>query len=286
SAYWALLPLIAREAEGGGSELYGMLMALIGGGAVLGAFVLPKLQSSITSDMTVKLGTLGTVAALLIIAVSNSTPALMLASVFGGLSWIAVLTSFNVSAQTALPDWVRARGLAVFLMVFFGSMSLGSIVWGQVATVTGISLTMVIAACGLVFGILLTQRFKVGQGEDLDLSSMSVWPDAPALPDGYSSDRPAMVTIEYEVETSKADAFLEALKEFAEERMRDGAIRWDVHESVENPGTWIETFHLPSWQEHLEQHNRLTANDADQHAKLQAFDKRTSGPVVRHYVSS
>ena len=38
-----------------------------------------------------------------------------------------------LSAQTALPDWVRARGLSVFLTVFFGSMAAGSLVWGQVA---------------------------------------------------------------------------------------------------------------------------------------------------------
>jgi len=48
-----------------------------------------------------------------------------------GASWIAVLASLNVSAQVALPDWVRARGLSIFVTIFFGSMALGSVVWDQ-----------------------------------------------------------------------------------------------------------------------------------------------------------
>ena len=55
------------------------------------------------------------------------------ACVLAGLAWIAVLSSLNVSAQMALPGWVRSRGLAVNLAVFFGSMALGSIVWGWLA---------------------------------------------------------------------------------------------------------------------------------------------------------
>ncbi|MEM1131220.1 MAG: MFS transporter [Pseudomonadota bacterium] len=285
SAYWALLPLIARAAEGGGSELYGMLMALIGGGAVLGALLLPRLQAHTTSDMAVRIGTFGTVAALCIMALSGSPAALMIAALLGGLSWITVLTSFNVSAQTALPNWVRARGLAVFLMVFFGSMALGSILWGQIATATNIPTALVIAALGLALGVLVTRRFPVGQGEDADLSPGGIWPEAPPLSADHSLDQAALVTIEYQVEASQTPAFLKALHGFSKERMRDGAIRWDIHESVETPGLWIESFHLPSWAEHLEQHKRVTVDDAGAQDALRAFDSRPTGPVVRHFVA-
>lgn len=195
-----------------------------------------------------------------------------------------MLTSLNVSAQTALPDWVRARGLAVFLMVFFGSMALGSIVWGQVATLSSVETALVAAAFELLLGAVATRRFAVGQGETMDLSPASAWPQAPALSEWQSEDRPAIVTVEYRVDSSDSASFLAAIDIFARERLRDGATSWDIAESVESPGTWIETFHLPSWSEHLAQHERATKSDLDLQNRVRAFDQRPDGPVVRHYV--
>ena len=45
SAYWALLPLVARKQIAGGPELYGVLLGVIGAGAVGGAFFLPWLKA-------------------------------------------------------------------------------------------------------------------------------------------------------------------------------------------------------------------------------------------------
>lgn len=284
SAYWSLLPLIARNAEGGGSELYGVLMALIGTGAVTGALLLPRLAKKFDADMTVRIGTSGTMVALLAMALSSAPIALMAAAFVGGLSWIAVLTSFNVSAQTALPNWVRARGLAVFLMVFFGSMSLGSVVWGQVATILSIKAALVIAAAGLLIGMLITRKFTVGQGEKMVLDPASAWSAAPALNEGQTNDRMAMVTVEYKIDPTDAETFADLMREFAKERMRDGATRWDISQSVETPDTWIEVFHLPSWAEHLEQHERATKSDVELQKQIKELDRHGDGPVVRHYL--
>lgn len=285
SAYWSLLPLIARRAEGGGSELYGTLMALIGAGAVTGALLLPQLQGRLTSDRTVQAGTIGTALALVVLALSAMAPALMAAAFLGGLSWIAVLTSFNLSAQMALPDWVRARGLAVFLMGFFGSMAIGSVLWGQLASMASVQTALLAAAIGLIVGLLATRRFGVGQGEGLDLSAVSIWPQAPALDIDASPDQAAMVMVEYRVAETDRDAFLAAMRAFYGERLRDGATRWDLHQGIEDPEVWIESFHLPSWNEHLEQHARVTRNDADLQDRVRAFDRRSSGPVVRHFLA-
>ncbi|MDQ0314498.1 MFS transporter [Amorphus orientalis] len=285
SAYWSLLPLIARDAESGGSELYGTLMALVGAGAVAGALVLPRLQNRLSSDMTVQAGTVGTALALVVLALVGTAPGLMAGAFLGGFSWIAVLTSFNVSAQMALPDWVRARGLAVFLMTFFGAMALGSVSWGQLAAATSVRTALLAAAGGLVAGLLATRRFTVGQGEALDLAAASMWPQAPALHPDVSADQPALVTVEYRVAEADRDAFKRTIRAFSGERLRDGATRWDLHQSVEDPEIWIESFHLPSWNEHLEQHARVTRHDADLQDRVRAFDRRSSGPVVRHFVA-
>ncbi|MEO0679163.1 MAG: MFS transporter, partial [Pseudomonadota bacterium] len=43
SAFWAMLPLVARDVLGGGPTLYGVLLAAVGAGAVGGAFLLPRI---------------------------------------------------------------------------------------------------------------------------------------------------------------------------------------------------------------------------------------------------
>lgn len=285
SAYWAMLPLIARNAPGGGAEFYGLLMGLIGAGAVCGAFLLPAIQNRMSSNTIARLGTAGTALVLFGLSTSALPALLMLAAFLGGFAWITVLTSFNISAQTALPDWVRARGLAVFLMVFFGSMAGGSLIWGQVAAATSVPMALIIAGIGLLAGTVLTWRFRIGQSEDLDLTPIAAWPDAPPLSAQQHSDRPALVCVEYSVREEDQALFLERLHAFAGQRRRDGANRWALFQSVEDPRLWLEYFELPSWNEHLEQHKRVTARDADLQAQVRALDTRPDGPVVRHYVA-
>ena len=285
SAYWALLPLIARNAPGGGSALYGTLMASLGAGAVLGALLLPRLGKRFSSNDVARFGAIGTAAALGLLAFAQGSAPLVAAALVGGMSWIAVLTSFNVSAQTALPDWVRARGLAVFLMVFFGAMALGSLLWGQVAGQIGLTFTLMGAAIALLLTLPLTARFVIGQGETLDLSPAHSWPDAPPLPTEDGGARATLVQVQYAIAPEDQERFLAALYAFAPSRLRDGAYRWTIHQSVEQPEVWVEQFEVTSWQEHLEQHERLTQSDAAAQSAIQAFDTRQSGPVVQHFLA-
>lgn len=59
-----------------------------------------------------------------------------------GAAWVMVLSSLQVSVQTALPEWVRARGLSLYLVVFMGGMAGGSLLWGQLATQTGLVIAL------------------------------------------------------------------------------------------------------------------------------------------------
>ncbi|MBV8340971.1 MAG: MFS transporter, partial [Gammaproteobacteria bacterium] len=64
SAYWALLPLLARNQLHGGAKLYGILLGAIGAGAVAGALLLPRARASVGADGAVVAGQAGTAAAL------------------------------------------------------------------------------------------------------------------------------------------------------------------------------------------------------------------------------
>ena len=62
-------------------------------------------------------GTVGTAGALALFGLARGPAVALIASAMAGASWIAVLANLNVSAQVALPNWVRGRGLALFVTV-------------------------------------------------------------------------------------------------------------------------------------------------------------------------
>src|SRR5271170_7454583 len=134
SAYWALLPLVARSQIGSGPTLYGILLGAIGAGAVSGAFSLPWLKKKLGPDRVMALGAVGQALAMVLYGVAREPAIALVASALAGATWIASLATLSVSAQVALPDWVRGRGLALYTTVFFGCLTLGSAVWGEVAT--------------------------------------------------------------------------------------------------------------------------------------------------------
>ncbi|SSW63050.1 MFS transporter [Achromobacter agilis] len=285
SAFWALLPLVVRTVLQGGAELYGIMLGSVGLGAVLGAFLLPRIRKACGADRVVMLGTCGIAVTLAVVALVPVPAAAIAASLLAGASWIAVLSSLNVSAQTALPDWVRARGLSIFVTVFFGSMSLGSLLWGQAASLFGIPQAMLAAAVCALLAIPLTWRWKLQLGAQLDLAPSMHWP-APVLSADVRHDRgPVMITVEYRVAEASREAFLEAMDKVGEQRRRDGAYAWGIFEHTGEPAHYIEYFLVASWVEHLRQHDRVTVSDQDQQVSVRRFHQGDAPPVVRHYLA-
>jgi len=287
SAYWAMLPLIARNVPNGGAELYGILLAAVGAGAVSGALLLPPLRRRISPDRLVAAGTVGTAAILLVFALIDDRNTLIVAALAAGLSWITVLTCLNVSAQIALPNWVRARGLAVYLMVFFGSMALGATVWGQIASRTSVNVALMVAAVALVLAIPLTWRSKLGTAETMDLSPSTHWPNPVVAEElaGEVDRGPVMVTIRYRIDVTDREAFLAAIHQLSKERYRDGAFNWGVYQDTEHANSWLEWFMLPSWSEHLRQHQRVTVHDREIQQSVAKLHKGEAPPTVRHYLA-
>jgi MFS family permease len=176
SAYWALLPLVVRNQIGGGPMLYGIVLGAIGASAVGGAFLLPWLNDRLGPDRVAAAGTLGTAAATALFGLAHDDLTALAASLLAGVSWMTMLSVLTISAQYALPEWVRGRGLAIYVTVMFGALSLGSAIWGQVATVLGLGPALFIAAAGCAIGIPLLRRWKLQTAKGLDLSPSVHWP--------------------------------------------------------------------------------------------------------------
>ncbi|HLF31194.1 MAG TPA: MFS transporter [Xanthomonadales bacterium] len=285
SASWALLPLIVRNLVNGGPEVYGILVGSIGAGAVAGAFALPKIRQTFSRDVLVAAASVLYAGTMVVLATSVQLYLLCLAMALSGFAWIAALSSLQVTAQLVLPDWVRSRGLAVFMMVFMGSMAFGSLLWGKVAEETSISLSLLMAAAGGVVAVALTWRWRIAGAGNTDLSPSMHWP-ALVGHDQVSDERgPVLVTIQYEVRSDKVKEFLSAIHRLGKGRRRDGAFAWGIFEHTEKPNLFIETFNVESWLEHRRQHERVTDADRLLQAEIGTLLVAGSQPLVAHYVT-
>ena len=70
----------------------------------------------------------------------------------------------RVCADWRLRDWLRARALAYYLLVFQGAMAIGSGVWGEVARWVGVRASLNIAAAAMVAGLAAGWKMKLSAG--------------------------------------------------------------------------------------------------------------------------
>jgi transmembrane secretion effector len=216
---------------------------------------------------------------------SHVLPA-MLVMLITGAGSLAVMSTLMMSAQMALPYWVKARGMAITQMVFSGALTLGSLLWGAVAERTGIPLTLAIAAAGLAAASVLVLRWPLRIQEGIDLTPSVHWPP-PITAERVADDRgPVMVTVEYRIDPNTRSAFSDILERLGQVRRRDGAFYWDHFVDTSDPTRHVEVFLTESWVEHLRQHERVTA--ADQHLQDQVAAFHTGGepPKVTHLINA
>ena len=262
SAMWALLPVVAHSRLGLGSGGYGLLLGAVGVGAVAGAFVLAEARARWSTDHVVAGATLSFALVAVVLAWSKSTALVAAALVIGGMAWIGVLSSLNASAQVALPAWVRARGMATYLLVFQGGQALGSFVWGFLATHTSTSVALSAVAGGMTLGLIISsRRHKLAAPGVLDLTPVSHWtePDLSMEPDPH---RPVLITVEYRVPPENHESFRNAMQRLGRSRRRTGAERWSLYQDAHDPDRFVENFLVGSWEEHIRQlAERQTAQD-------------------------
>jgi hypothetical protein len=234
---------------------------------------LRRTRSLFSSDALLALGTTVFAAPLWGVAEFKSVALLSVAILFGGIAWTAIISLMTTVMQNLAPDWVRARAMAVFMLVYMGTWTAGSAFWGYIAGRHGTHFSLITASIGTAvlsnIGIdFALARYACRSGRLGPLGQ------ADARWDIDPSQGPALVTVEYEVESRKSDEFLEALHRFARVRRRDGASRWGVYRDTENPANYIETFIVESWAEHLRQHERLTGADRELEENVGRFESK------------
>jgi MFS family permease len=282
SALWALLPVAALGRLGLSDRSFGLLMACVGTGAILGATLLPRLRRRLPYDRMIALASLGLAAGLIALAYIPWAELVAVTLLFTGACWLMVLSSLNTSAQRVAPGWVRARTLATFQLVMQGGLALGSLTWGLVTAAADVETALTIAAAGLVAGVALARRWPLAGSERSDLTPAGTWSDPNVGIEPQPEDGPVLITVEYEVDPADAERFVPAMEELGRIRRRDGAFRWNLYADLERPGIYLETFLVDSWSEHLRQHGRLTVEDLEVTKLTGSFHRGEEPPKVRH----
>ena len=281
SALLALLPSVAHSVSSSAIG-YGVLLGCFGTGAVLGAVLMQRARARWSTEKVVSAGIVTFAAATVLTGMQRHLLSLAPVMLAGGAAWIVFVSLFNVLALNLTPDWVRARVLAVSMLVFQGGMAAGSATWGAVAGHYGIRAAMLCAGLGTFATAFLGFFLRLPEGT-VDVTAWNHW-RMPATDEatliGDQDAGPVLVTVEYEVAPESAPEFIEAMHDYGRIRRRDGASRWGLYRDLEKSGRFIETFVVTSWAEHLRQHERITQAD-------RAIEERISklvrnAPTVRH----
>ena len=134
-----------------------------------------------------------------------------------------------------LPVWVRARGLAVYMLIFTASMTAGALLWGLVAERFGLQATFLAAAAVLMPGVVAGVVWRVPEIGHLDPQPVIYWPAARLAFDPEADAGPILVTVEFIVTPERQAAFLEAMGQLRRSRRRTGASRWDLYGTATGP---------------------------------------------------
>jgi MFS family permease len=285
SSIWALMPLVARDLIGGDAVTYGVLLGAFGSGAVLGALSSTSLRKRYTNEVIVRASTAGFGIGSIVTAVSSWHALSMIALMLGGASWVLALSTFNVTVQTSSPRWVVGRTVAIYQMVTFGGLSLGSWLSGIVASQLGLVICLVSSGALMAISALLGRKLPLRQPEGLNLDPSRTWSsEHRAQLDRLIDTGPVVVTVEYRIAVDEAEAFRLAMRELRRIRRRDGAKRWSLMQDMASPEIWIERYHSPNWVEHLRRHHRFTVSDREIERKVLDFHRGDEAPHVRHLI--
>nr|UXE45372.1 enterobactin exporter EntS [uncultured bacterium] len=284
SAILALLPAVARRA--GDTPLgYGFLLGCFGAGAVGGAVLSQRARARFSLDTVISgaIGMLGAVMA--ITAMTRPIGLLGLLMLCAGAAWLTFIALFSALVQTMAPDWVRARVLAIFMLVFQGGLAAGSALWGLVGERAGIETALVWSGLACVATGALSYLWAL-PAAPADISRWDHWRMPAVVHDLQIAldDGPVLVTIEYVVDARHARAFVDAVRDYERVRRRDGASRWGLYHDTAAGDRYVETFVVNSWAEHLRQHTRATQADRQLEERVQALVR--GEPAVRHLIDA
>jgi quinol monooxygenase YgiN len=279
-----LMPVLGRE-TGRGAFGFGLLLGAFGVGAVAGAALLQRVRSRVAPARLVALGSLVFAAIAFGIATSRSVLVLCPILLVGGVAWISVISTLTLGAQQASPPWVKARALAVFLIVFQIGLAGGSALWGWIASRNGLSAAYDGIALGLLAGAVLAFRIQPAWGEAADYTPARHWAEPVVSGEPSLEAGPIMVQVEYNVDPSCGESFKIAVAELGRSRRRDGAIEWWLFQDTADPSRFVETWIEETWGDHLRNHERVSVAHQQIEQRVRDLTRSDATIATRHFIA-
>ncbi len=287
SALTALLPLVALRVHGGGPGTFTVMLSSIGAGAITAALCFPWLRARYGRNTFVRVGGLLHAGLSVVVVLAPSVWIALPALAILGAAWISTANTLAVSAQMALPDWVRARGMSIYQVALMGGVAIGAMLWGKLASLTSVPVAVAVAAGLGALWQLATWRWTVEGEAEEDFSpapSPSTGLAGPAFDIG-ADEGPVMVTVEYLIDPARAADFGTVMQATRQARLRQGVLSWGLFRDTTHPGRYVEYFVDDSWTEHQRRLARFTAADAGLREQRLAFHVGDEPPRVQRYLA-
>ena len=157
--FHVILPLLASETLDTGPEVFGILSASFGGGALVGALLSAALGRA--SWKVLVLGTGGFSIALLALAPVATVWACALLLFVTGTCFTLWTSNANAILQLRAPDHLRGRVVSLYLWAFAGLAPLGGLLAGWLSEIGGTQLSFAVAgATGLLMAVLAARELS------------------------------------------------------------------------------------------------------------------------------
>jgi MFS family permease len=288
----ALLPVVGlKELHLSPSNL-GLLFASMGIGSVLAAiFILPWARAHFSPNTSTRLAALLLSIAYVLMASIREVPAFLLVAALAGVVWTVSAAELWVAAQRAMPGWARGRMNATVIMVSQGSMALGGIFWGMIATMAGVNTALIIAALLVLATLTLTHLLRhpwsidftmTAEPDSVPVAVMNIVHNLLYRPE--PKDGPVLVTVEFQVDRSRGSKFVELMREVRLIHLRNGAYSWQLFEDPSRLNTFRFEMMVPSWTQYMLQQERMTKADGDVIAQAESLHMGPNPPEVRTYL--
>lgn len=284
NAVLALLPLLATDLRGHDPHAFTALLASLGLGAIVSVLVLQQLRSRFTTDHLIRYGSLIQAVAVAGIALVPSFWLTLVLMAINGMAWLVVANTLSVTAQMSLPDWVRARGMSVFQVALMGSSAVGALFWGQIAALSDVRTSILVASVSSVIFVLLSIRIRVSLPPAEAFSPVARQRPT-AVGDIPRRAGPVVVLIEYRIDPARRREFLAVMEETRRTRFQHGALSWELLRRSDDPAVYTEMMVDETWVDHLRHFDRITAYDVELRARRLAFHVGSGDPVITRSIA-
>jgi MFS family permease len=150
-----LVPLFARDVLHEGVHVFGLLMAALGAGAVVGAVAVAALSYGRPPLAAVVVPGLGVAIGILTLAFVRHVALAAGVLFVVGIMQIVFQNGCNTIVQVTVPDELRGRVMGVYMMVFAGATPVGASLIGSVAEGAGVPAACLVGGGLALLGVLL-----------------------------------------------------------------------------------------------------------------------------------